>query len=376
MKKHLIAAAALATLSSAAFAQSATVYGIIDQSIWKNNNASSTGQSLTSMESGAWLPSLFGVTGTEDLGGGMKAKFVLEGNLQSDTGAMTTGGFFDRQSWVGLSGGFGELRAGKQIDALFLQSFVNNVRLSHSNSAAVIGALVASGGSNTGQSAGLLTGTVFSPNTVTYITPAMSGFKLTAQHQMGETAGSTSANSATAFLANFDGIQNLSLSAGTKNTKNGSASDSGNYMTQNLLGAVYKMGAFQFNAQTNTYKWKKTVASSGDFDGVEAGDKQTLNEFGVAYAVNPKVTVALNYVDWEFKATDGKASTDITSLSAKYAFSKRTSVWVMGSRTDKVKLASGQPADFTLPAAPYYLAPSGSGDKATTGYGVGLTHTF
>jgi predicted porin len=371
MKKHLIAAAALATLSSAAFAQSATVYGIIDQSIWKNNNASSTSQSLTSMESGAWLPSLFGITGTEDLGGGMKAKFVLEGNLQTDTGAMTTGGFFDRQSWVGISGGFGEVRAGKQIDALFLQSFVNNVRLAHSNSAAVIGALVASGNSATGQSAGLLTGTVFSPNTVTYITPAFNGVKLTAQHQMGEVQGSSSANSATAFLANFDGIQNLSLSAGTKNTKNGSATDSGNYLTQNLLGAVYKMGAFQFNAQTNTYKWKKTVADSH-----EAGDKQTLNEFGVSYALTAATTLAINYVDWEFKGTDGKATTDVTSISAKHALSKRTSLWVMGSRTDKVKNPDGTPGDFTLPAAPFYLTPGGNGNKATTGYGVGVTHTF
>ncbi len=387
MKKHLIAAAALATLSTAAFAQSATVYGIIDQSVWHVNNVEATAGTPTSvqktknsMESGVWLPSLFGITGSEDLGGGLKATFKLESNLNTDTGVQTTGTLFDRQSWVGLSGGFGELRAGNQIDALFLQSFVNNVRLAHSNSAAVIGALAASGNASSTQSGGLQSGTVFTKNTLTYITPSFNGAKLTYQRSMGEVAGSNKANSSDAFLLNYDGIQNLSLSAGTKSTKGSTADTSGTFLTQNLLGAVYKYGSFQFNVQTNNYKWKQSVASSGSYDGVDAGDKFKLNEVGVAYNVSPSLVAAVNYVD--FKATDvsgASAKAHVTSVSLKYALSKRTSVWTMASTQSKVKNSDGAAATDvgTLPATPYYLTTAdGNPNKSVTGYGVGITHTF
>jgi predicted porin len=59
--------------------------------------------------------SRIGFKGTEDLGGGMSASFQLEGKLNVDTGenANYDGGFFGRQSWVGLSGNFGTLQLGK-----------------------------------------------------------------------------------------------------------------------------------------------------------------------------------------------------------------------------------------------------------------------
>jgi predicted porin len=359
MKKHLIAAAALATLSTAAFAQSVTVYGIIDQSIWKNNNASTTSQSLTSMESGAWLPSVIGFTGTEDLGGGLKASFKLEGNINTDTGAQTLNAMFDRQAFVSVSGNFGSLTAGKQIDALFLQSFLNNVRLAHSNSAAVIGALAVDG---------TLDGRIFSPDSVTYVTPSFNGVKATIQHQFGEVAGSTKANSATAALVNYD-VNGLSLSAGTK-TKKANTAALGTDSSQTLFGAVYKLGNLQFNAQTNQYKFKEGYAVVAD-----RNSKYTLNEFGIGYNVTPALVAAINYVDIDWKQAGTKLSTDVTSVSLKYSLSKRTSLWTMASRTDKVSGATAADSNITS-AAPFYLTPAGDARKAVTGYGVGLTHTF
>lgn len=402
MKKHLLAVAALATLSGVAAAQSVTMYGIIDQSLWHVNNVANAADntqkaSLKSMESGAWLPSLWGFTGSEDLGGGLKANFKLEGNLLDS--AAGVGGFslFDRQSWVGLSGNYGEFRAGNQIDALFLQSYVNNVRQAHSNSAAVIaGLFVGSVNGATGNSAGTLTGTVFSPNTLTYITPTVSGLKATVQYQMGEQAGSNKSKSAQAFLVNYDGIANLSLSAGTKTTKGGTsaldstatkdgyaATTNGSLMTQTLLGAVYKLGNLQFNVQNLRYKLKQDLTTYTGANqvvdmNIAAGSKYNLNEFGVSYNVTPALTAAVNYVDVSFKDNSGKATTDVTSVSLKYALSKRTSLWTMASRTAKVKDTSGNDGTSTITtAAPYYLF-GGSFDtrQSTTGYGVGLTHAF
>ena len=72
--------------------------------------------------------SFLGVKGEEDLGGGMKASYLYEFGLATDTtqagkdsdgnAASTT----NRQSYVGLSGGFGALRIGKQYSNAFMNA--------------------------------------------------------------------------------------------------------------------------------------------------------------------------------------------------------------------------------------------------------------
>jgi len=62
--------------------------------------------------------SRFGVMGTEDLGGGLKAGFHFEGGMNADVG--TAAGFnFARKSTIGVSGGFGEVRMGRDYTPLF-----------------------------------------------------------------------------------------------------------------------------------------------------------------------------------------------------------------------------------------------------------------
>lgn len=115
MKHSLIVLAVLASAGSALAQSNATLYGRIDTSLGteKINGASST-----QVFSGRLSTSRIGLRGTEDLGGGLKANFNLEGTLASDSGIVGGGnGFFDRQSWVGLSGGFGALKAGRSDTA-------------------------------------------------------------------------------------------------------------------------------------------------------------------------------------------------------------------------------------------------------------------
>ena len=109
MKKTLIALAAVAA-SSAAFAQSSvTLYGSLDLSVESVKGE----KSVTRVTSGNHTTSRFGVKGVEDLGGGLKAKFNLEAPINADTGEVK-GNFWNRQAWLGLQGGFGELRLGRQ----------------------------------------------------------------------------------------------------------------------------------------------------------------------------------------------------------------------------------------------------------------------
>jgi predicted porin len=66
------------------------------------------------MTSGGVSTSRFGFKGTEDLGGGLKANFVLEQGFNADTGTQKEAGeAFSRQAYLGLSGGFGEVKFGK-----------------------------------------------------------------------------------------------------------------------------------------------------------------------------------------------------------------------------------------------------------------------
>lgn len=112
MKKSLVALAVLAA-SGAAMAQSnVTLYGIAD--VWFGSSKFEvTGEDSarqTKVDSGGVDTSRWGMKGSEDLGGGLKANFQLESAVNMDDGTSTG---FDRQAWVGLSGGFGAVQLGK-----------------------------------------------------------------------------------------------------------------------------------------------------------------------------------------------------------------------------------------------------------------------
>ncbi len=119
MKKTLLAVAASGALVSAAHAQSSvTLYGIIDAGIAYNNNVGKG--HLFQAASGAINGTRFGMRGAEDLGGGLKAIFVLEGgfNVQNGKSAQDSR-LFGRQSYVGLaSGDYGSVTLGRQYDSV------------------------------------------------------------------------------------------------------------------------------------------------------------------------------------------------------------------------------------------------------------------
>ncbi|MGH6647995.1 porin [Aquabacterium sp.] len=111
MKKTLLAIAALAATSGAFAQSSVTLYGVVDASV---ENIAATSR-VSRVSSDNLATSRLGFKGSEDLGGGLRANFTLETALKTDTGANGggTARFFDRAAWVGLQGGFGELRLGR-----------------------------------------------------------------------------------------------------------------------------------------------------------------------------------------------------------------------------------------------------------------------
>ncbi|WP_133647347.1 porin [Paraburkholderia flava] len=118
MKKSLLALAALGAFAGVAHAQSSvTLYGIIDEGFNINTNAG--GKHLYNLSSGVLQGSRWGLRGTEDLGGGLKAVFVLENGFDVNTGKLGQGGLmFGRQAYVGLSSPYGTVTAGRQYDSV------------------------------------------------------------------------------------------------------------------------------------------------------------------------------------------------------------------------------------------------------------------
>ena len=117
MKKSLMALAVAAALPAFAQAQTNIVLnGSIDMSLESvNDDANGGNGSDLKVTNGVWAGSRFAIVGTEDLGGGLKGIFNLEHRLSPDTGTVTSGAtFWAGQAWVGLQGGFGTVRLGRQ----------------------------------------------------------------------------------------------------------------------------------------------------------------------------------------------------------------------------------------------------------------------
>lgn len=109
------------TAASALAQSSVTLYGRIDTSIEYANVGPNH---VVRMGSGDSFATLWGLKGSEDLGGGYYAIFKLENGFNSANGALgNNGALFGREAWVGLSGPFGAMQAG--INYTILQtSFV------------------------------------------------------------------------------------------------------------------------------------------------------------------------------------------------------------------------------------------------------------
>ncbi|WP_414444824.1 porin [Burkholderia sp. 22PA0106] len=117
MKVKTIMAACALALGCGAHAQSSvTLYGILDTGVELVTHAGPTGGHVVRMPgiTGS-VPSRWGVRGTEDLGGGYAATFVLEDGFNVRSGDVNQGGrLFGRQAWVGVTNRYGTLSFGRQ----------------------------------------------------------------------------------------------------------------------------------------------------------------------------------------------------------------------------------------------------------------------
>jgi predicted porin len=323
MKKTLIALAVLAA-STASMAQ-VTLYGKADVAVGALTSGK-TGLGLANDKFQAIANntmnnanSRFGLRGTEDLGGGLKANFNYEAAVNIANGA-TDANMFQRNANVSLSGGFGTVTAGRFLNTTFF-SIAAWELTGAANYSAVVGQFGA-GGVGLRDSAA-----------VKYDTPAMGGFNVSATVVP---EGNAAYGTAAAPKGKYDVA--VGYAAGPLAVSLASAKiDSGNEST--VVGGSYNFGMVKVAASYITAK-----------DGV--GNKTTEGfSLGASLPMGPWTFTADMAQDTISRAAN---STDTNwLLEAKYALSKRT--FVYGA----------------------YLA-DGKGKTAedTAAYSLGLQHNF
>lgn len=368
MKKTLIAMAALGAMAGVAHAQSSvTLYGLVDAYIGQTSRqvdstivASRVAKLKQNVVNGSGQNnSRWGLRGTEDLGGGMKALFVLEGGFQPDTGAFATisnqgGGLFGRQAWVGLSSGFGTVGLGRQYPAYDdLRGATNMIYDSNfATTAAVWGTGVQDYQNR-------------SSNSIKYTSPDFAGFSGAVTYGLGEnkTATTDAENVAAVHIKYANGPllvgfahQREKQVASTAGSLFGAGAAVGvaagpaafnATRKYNLLGASYDFGVAKLTAQYNQAKGETSATTS-------AKDK----EFNVGVSVPfGAAALAAGYSRSKSDAAGNNNRGTGVSLLGTYALSKRTNLYT-GFLVTKVESAN-----------------AATETKAST-FGLGVKHLF
>ena len=179
MKKKIIASLPLLAMATtgAAFAQSSVqLYGNIDQAVTVVDGENT----WSGLNSGGNKDSYFGLRGTEDLGNGLKAQFVLESGINADTGNGDSGSGVDfkRRATVGLLGNFGEVNLGRDETAAYKAM----QRYDVFNHAGIGGTQSWGLGNNDDKR---------KDNLIGYVSPNFGGLTFAANYALGEQSNST-----------------------------------------------------------------------------------------------------------------------------------------------------------------------------------------
>lgn len=315
--KNLLNVVALAVLaaSGASFAQSSvTLYGVADlgyNTIKLSDGTDTVKQSgLNSIASG----SRFGIKGTEDLGGGLKANFLLEYSVQPDE---ATTSMANRQSYVGIEGGFGSVNLGRQY------TLHHGVQ----GGADLMGNVTAAGW------IGGFDSRVRQSNAITYKTPTFNGFSVSAQAGFGETVqlnGSAKENEQNSLGLNYANGP-LALAYAYEKVKNSSV------LARDLAGTTFDIaattGADSWKANSLSAAYDLGVAKVAYLNNSTKADDTTFNAKFTAN--NLAVSVPFGALTAIASVGNGKIKVDgitemnlnAAQLGLTYALSKRTTAY-------------------------------------------------
>jgi predicted porin len=336
MKQTLIALAVLGSVAGVAQAQSAvTIYGVVDVGLWHENNGTTSVNSMNKLDHSANLNgSRLGFKGTEDLGGGLSAIFQFENGFNADDGGQADAArLFNRQSFVGLTSGFGTVKLGRQMNPVY----ANN------------GTFDPFGNAQAGDSSRLFSyNGNRTDNLITY-NYAASGFRGELQYGFGEVAGNASASRT---VAGFAGYKNGPVDVVLTHQNIRNATDT-NSTRMTLLGGNYDFGVVKAFA---TYALEKGVTLN---TAIARDQRDAL--LGLTAPVGAAGTVIVSYIRKTDKL-NANANARQVAIGYTHNLSKRTALY-----TSYGELRNDGAAKFAaVPVA-------GSTDKL---FNVGIRHFF
>lgn len=325
--------------ATSAFAQSSVeIYGVIDQAYTnttiKGSDADGAAKATianSGTQSGLATQRL-GFRGTEDLGGGLKAKFQIENSLSA--GAAASNGIGSRPTFVGLEGGFGTILLGRQ-DTPLLKAVVPQLAGGANN---MVGQIMWSSFAGIGDLTSLSLpaatavadagfGRIARETTIdkaiNYITPNFNGFS--AELQVGQNDAKLTGDVTGKAKTDDTGVNvkyaagPLTLNAGTHNQKVTANNVVSRKNVNNYVGATYDLGVANISLQHGTSKSNATVGEFYNNKGTQLGVQVPVSSTIAAFA---SVGTGTRTIEEDFKLKQTSVQ-----VGAAYSLSKRTKLY-------------------------------------------------
>ena len=367
---HLaLTAVALGTALSASAQQQVGVeiYGLIGASVTAKTHQGAANGGLNEVSTNALNVSYLGFRGREDLGGGLNAVFRLETSLATDSGLLgkpNGTSFFDRQSFVGLSGStWGSVTVGRQFHALTdrtirtLDVYQVAAVNAHVVPLSLYGVNRYAGNDNR------------SSNAIKYRLDQPQGVQAGLSYALGEVTDSQSKGSSYSWDLAYLG-KGYSVGGGLSSFSSPSTLGTTGILPKHQVWAVG--GSMDFGDFRPYLAYYNSTLDSATTAGLKTQSNKITN-VSLAWKATPLLVIkgayytdkgtALNNVS----GRDGKKNTVVAS--AEYFLSKRTSVNAIVANNS---LSAGYLQE------PLYTAALGRNPNATSVqfYGLGINHHF
>ncbi|WP_398498724.1 porin [Variovorax sp.] len=428
--------AALAVAGVASAQSSVTLFGVVDAAV-SNYSTKSTyysplanpflvapvgvKQSQTALSRSGYNSSRLGFRGTEDLGGGLAASFWLEAPISNDDGSKGVADF-SRRSTVSLSGGFGEVRLGRD----YTSTFWNDTVFDPFGTNGVGTNLIATINSNLSTSSGPgsavdKTDNYYrASNSIGYfLPPNLGGFYGQVQYALHENVKSSGLPESPSTRGRYVGgrfgyangpidvaaaygqstaadsvtLSNLSLITGSQDRK----------ISTFNLGASYDFGPVKLFGEMSRVKDKNETGASSSFVNpltlqsvpyfatTSQSDKYNGYLLGVTVPVGPGL-IRASYSTVKFKngaplsvtealfGGNRDASANKLAIGYVHNLSKRTALYATVARI-RIKDGQNNPGVMgaTAGGSPAYLDATkniGWAPRTATGYDIGIRHAF
>jgi predicted porin len=381
MKLKLSSTAALVMFATAAHAQSTvTLYGVLDNGLLYQSTSAASFQPTAhnlghvyKLKDGGIYASYWGLKGSEDIGGGYKINFKLQGTFNTANGKFGlsdtpgTVAMFNQFATVGASGPFGTFDAGRQIIPMIYAMSETDVRGAQyfgSILTAWLGMNQAAGWPGTSTNAPI--GALYDSNALVYNSPKFYGASLALEYAPGGVAGQFQGGTRESAVLRYSNY-GLNLAAVYYNGHDtnpfpltypttpavpATGQDNNRFY---YFGAMYTISGFSISASYGVGK-NPEKSNTADFE---------MASGGLGYQFNPSFKVTSGYYYLKDRNHSANHSSEV-ALGAEYNLSRRTKAYAQVGYVEN-KGTMNQTIIYGAPVAP---------GVSTTAAMIGIRHSF